>query len=337
MSQIVAVILASSVLLALAVAVRAVRLGRSAIAVAMLAAAVAAIPWFTQAHLARWDELRAPLVPVLAIAVLHLSITLVLRLRLRRTVAAPVDCPVCGHASPRSTDGAPAVDRPLACPECGTAAAEWTAVVRGKRARRAWRYRCVVHAGLGGFVFAMLALFVVPVYREWSEAHYSDISDFDASMAASTGMMVYRANFLHVLGSEEQRSILIAVDPETRLSQVAVLVNGIATADARARVGKALVTRGYDPTLADAALDAAVIAVSANNDGQHITLAPLHVGRWYLDLAWNAEYPSTPEFAVGMPGSRWILALLALAGAWALQPAPLTKPAAPHRPDRSRA
>ena len=349
MSQFIAVILASSVLLALAVAMRAARVGRSAIAVAALAATAAAVPWFTRAHIELWNGLRKPLVPLLALVALHLCITLVLRWRLRKAGVVPIDCPRCGHASPRNTDGTPASDRPQVCPECGSVTAEWAAVARETRARRAWRYRCAVHAVLGGFVFAMLALFFVPLHRDLSEAPYLDIlisddiveplasGDGVASVLASTGMFVYRANFLHVLGGEDDRCLLVAVDPQSNLRQIAVLRNGIAPPEARERVAGALSKRGYDTALVDAVLDAAVIAVSANNDGERITLAPLHVGRWYHDLAWADEDPQLPPFATAMPWWRWILAALALAGAWALQPAPLTTPTAPHRRDRSRA
>jgi len=351
-AQITVVILASAVVLALAVGVRALRVWHSAIVLATSAVAVAAVAWFTQAHISQWDELRAPLLLVLLIVTVHFGITLWLRVRLRRAAAMATDCPRCHYALPRNTDGTLASAHPLACPECGTIAADWMAIVREKSARRVWLYRCAVHALLGGLVFSMLALFVVPLRRQLSEMPYGEIfladnsvqlgntADGSASFTASTGMFIYRANFLHVLGSEQERVIIVGVGSSGLSSRswgMAVLMNGAPPTNARDLVARALSKCAYDPTLAGAVLDAAIIAAGATNDGERITLAPLQVRKWYLDFEWPTEPAIAPELSIGMPWARWILALLALAGAWAAQPGRFTNPAQPHRPRRSPA
>ena len=356
MPQFVCVILVTSALLALAFGLRAVRIGRSTVAVATLAVALALAPWLLRVRIEPGDALRAPLKAVVAVIVLHAIVGLLLRILLRRTVDLPADCPLCGQPVPRIADGTLAPNRPAACPECGTNASEWIAVVHGQRMLHARQCRLAAHALLGGVGFALLAMLVVPMHSIDSEAPYRDLllhdgevhtlrtASGEGNIIASTSMSIYSAGILHVFGAEDERAVLIRVDGRSVLGGEVLIMNGQSHADAVERVGRALANRGLDRARAGEVLDAALIAVGASDDGERITLAPLHVGRWNLDLDLDprlereerSRFGPPPTEEVPMRGWQLLVAAIAIAGAWAVQPPPLSTPAGPHRRDRSR-
>lgn len=316
MSQPIAITITLALIMVLAAIARIMRIGRSVVASTALAGVAVMLVARVEPVIPLWSTLQSTLMIIAIIILAHAFLTLTLWIiGGPRLDAAPGQCPRCRHPI---VAGAPLPD---ACTECGLPASRW----RETEARRLLGprlvYRAIVHMLLGAVVFGMLAVGIVPLWREDRIAEYES-DDATVSMSIRTSMPVYHANLVYVLPPEQARSILLGIRNREHYGFDDIrLPNGIAVEDARNNIEVLLEKAGRDPSRAGLVLAESLDTIRIDlGDSDTINLAPISVGSIRSNFVWRDATSARSPKLVPISGHWLAIGACAILGALAFLP-----------------